>query len=176
MLMLYTGMGFGELRMVERGQLDLENKQIRVLGGAKNDERDRVVPLNVNALPHAEWLLQRWVQLGGVRGSQFLLPSRPKSIGGPWDFERPMKSIKTAWYAILKDAGLHEVAWKRLRIYDCRVTAVTRVLKGNKVSLHTAKKFFGHVSEAMQRRYYKPELALLHEAAKELEERYVEIS
>lgn len=168
MLMLYTGMGFGELQMVQRENLDTEERQIYVIGGAKNEERNRIVPLNDSAMVHARWLLERWKRLGGIRGKDYLLPGRPKTRGGPWDFTKPMTSIKTAWYAILKDAGLYDVAWKRLRIYDCRVTAVTRALKSGKVPLFISKKVFGH-SEAMEKRYFKPELDLLHEAARVLE-------
>ena len=169
MLLLYTGMGFGELQMATRGELDIEERQIYIKGGAKNEERNRIVPLNENALVHAKWLLLRWKQLGGHRADQYLLPGRPKTRGGPWDFYKPMTSIKTAWYSILKDAGLYDVAWKRLRIYDCRVTAVTKALKSGKVPLFVSKKVFGH-SEAMERRYFKPELDLLHDAVKTLED------
>lgn len=136
---------------------------MRIVFGAKNDERERPIPLNGAALEHATWMLDRWKRLGGLYDDQFLLPQRAPRRGEPPDFSKPMTSIKTAWYAIAEEAKLPT------RIYDCRVTAITKVLKSGKVSIHTAKKLFGHVSEAMQRRYYKPQIDILREAVEVLE-------
>jgi integrase len=55
------------------------------------------------------------------------------------------------------------------RPYDCRVTAVTRSLTSGKVSITAAQRLFGHVSQKMQKRYYKPDMDVLREAVEVLE-------
>lgn len=167
--MLNTGCGFGELRQVRRSEF--EGETLLIADGAKNEERYRVVPLNRAALDSMRWLVQRWERIGGTAPDQFILAKRAPKLGDPPDFYSPMSSIKTAFYQIREAAGLPAQPWKGMRIYDCRVTAITESLSSGTVSLHTAQKLYGHVSEQMQRRYYKPQLELLREAVTRLEKK-----
>jgi integrase len=147
-VMLSTTMGFGELRQLRRRDVDLKDRRLTVRDGAKNDYRDRTIPLNRAAYDSMCWLIDRWEQLGGRDPMQFILPHRPKSNGGPWILTEPMTSIGTAFRKIRAAAGL-----THFRVYDCRVQAITKLLSNPAVSPQVAKEIAGHISQAMQDRY-----------------------
>ena len=73
-IMLSTTMGFGELRQLRRRDVDMKRQCITVREGAKNEARERTIPLNVTALESMTWILERWEQLGGNRPEQYILP------------------------------------------------------------------------------------------------------
>jgi integrase len=148
MVMLSTTMGFGELRHIRRRDVDPKRKCILVRDGAKNLYRDRTIPMNAAALDSMLWILDRWEKLGGKDESEFILPHRPRAFKGPWIFAEPMGSIKTAFSAIRKEAGLPQ-----FRIYDCRVQAITKLLSNPAVSPQVSKEIAGHISQAMQSHY-----------------------
>jgi integrase len=148
MVMLSTTMGFGELRHVRRRDVDLRRGCVLVREGAKNDFRDRTIPLNAAAFDSMSWLLDRWDDLGGTREDQFILPHRPRKPNGPWIFDEPMTAIRSAFSSIKKQAGL-----PYFRVYDCRVQAITKLLSNPMVSPQVSKEIAGHISQAMQNRY-----------------------
>lgn len=160
MIMLSTTMGFGELRHVRRRDVDMRRKCITVREGAKNDYRDRTIPMNAAAYDSMCWVLDRWQDLGGGREDEFILPHRPRQPQGPWIFTEPMGSIATAFSGIRKEAGL-----PKFRIYDCRVQAITKLLSNPAVHPQVSKEIAGHISQAMQDRYsiqqYDTKLAAL---------------
>lgn len=147
-VMLSTTMGFGELRYLRRRDVDLRDRRLTVREGAKNDYRDRTIPLNRAAYDSMCWIIERWEQLGGSESTQYILPHRPRTYKGPWDFNEPMTSISTAFRRIRKEAGLSD-----FRVYDCRVQAITKLLSNPAVSPQVAKEIAGHISQAMQDRY-----------------------
>jgi integrase len=171
-IMLRCGVGFGELSQVRRRDVDLKERRFEIVGGAKNRDRERPIPMGDQAYDSMQWIILRYESLGGNSGEDYILPHCSSRSNGPRDFGRPMGSIKTAWKAIRKEAarsiGPHMT---KFRLYDCRVTAVTKALASGKVSIHTAEKLFGHVSQAMQRRYYKPTMKVLQEAVDVLEDK-----
>lgn len=147
-VMLSTTMGFGELRHVRRRDVDMRRKCVLVREGAKNDYRDRTIPLNQAAYDSMCWLVDRWSDLGGTREEEFLLPHRPRVRKGPWLFDEPMLAITTAFNRIRKESGL-----PHFRVYDCRVQAITKLLSNPAVSPQVSKEIAGHISQAMQDRY-----------------------
>src|SRR5580765_657001 len=171
-IMLKCGVGFGELRRIKRRDVDLKERVFEIVEGAKNKDRERLVPLGEQAYDSMLWIIQRWDALGGNHGDEYILPHCSSRKNGPRDFSRPMGSIKKAWEGIRKEAiekiGPHMA---KFRIYDCRVTAVTKALASGEVSIHTAEKLFGHVSQSMQRRYYKPAMSVLRAAVDVLEKK-----
>lgn len=160
MVMLSTTMGFGELRHVRRRDVDMRRKCITVREGAKNDYRDRTIPMNAAAHDSMCWILDRWEDLGGTREDEFILPHRPRTREGPWIFDEPMVSITTAFNRIRALAGL-----PKFRVYDCRVQAITKLLSNPAVHPQVSKEIAGHISQAMQDRYsiqqYDTKLAAL---------------
>lgn len=147
-VMLSTTMGFGELRFLRRRDVDLRQKCITVRDGAKNDTRDRTIPLNRGGYDAMCWIIDRWEHLGGSDDMQFILPHRPRIRGGPWLFDEPMTAIRSAFENIRESAGL-----PRFRLYDCRVQAITKLLSNPDVSPQVAREIAGHISQAMQDRY-----------------------
>lgn len=147
-VMLSTTMGFGELRHVRRRDVDLLRGSVLVREGAKNDYRDRTIPLNQAAAESMAWLIDRWTELGGRQGEEFILPHRPRSLRGPWLFDEPMTAITSAFNRIRREAGL-----PHFRVYDCRVQAITKLLSNPAVSPQTSREIAGHISQAMQDRY-----------------------
>jgi integrase len=148
MVMLSTTMGFGELRHIRRRDVDLKKRSLLVRDGAKNDYRDRTIPMNAAALESMMWILERWKGLGGTQDAQFILPHRPRARKGPWIFTEPMGAITTAFNGIRKEAGL-----PKFRVYDCRVQAITKLLSNPAVSPQVSKEIAGHISQAMQNHY-----------------------
>jgi integrase len=164
-IMLMTGIGFGELRCVTRGDADLEHLTLSISEeGAKNEDRERTIPLNSKAAESMHWIIERWQSLGGKHPHDYLLPHYADKAHATTDFSRPIYGINRSWNAIRKEWSNGDPRLLKFRIYDCRVTAITNSLKSGKVSVHTAKRLYGHVSEAMQRRYYKPDMETLREA------------
>jgi integrase len=160
MVMLSTTMGFGELRHVRRRDVDMRRKCITVRDGAKNDYRDRTIPMNAAAFDSMCWILDRWSNLGGGREDEYILPHRPRVREGPWIFTEPMVAITTAFNRIRAEAGL-----PKFRVYDCRVQAITKLLSNPAVHPQVSKEIAGHISQAMQDRYsiqqYDTKLAAL---------------
>jgi integrase len=157
-VMLNTGCGFGELRSLRRKDVDLKAKVVYIVNGAKNTQRVRPVPLTSRALQSMGWIVDRYEALGGSSPDDYILPHRCNKGRGAPDFAAPITSIYAAFKGILKDAAI-----EHFRLYDCRVTVATKIL-GSGVPLHTSQKLLGHVSQAMQRRYYKPDLDALRSA------------
>jgi integrase len=161
-IMFKTGCGFGELRKRKREDVDLEAGILTVTQeGAKNAYRRRTVPLIPEALESMRWLVARWERLGGNSPNQYILPMRIWRTAG-YDLSKPMESIKRAWEEIRKESA-KQIGPKMLkfRIYDARVTAITRTLSDGQTPLHAAQRVFGHVSQEMQKRYFKPDADLL---------------
>jgi integrase len=155
MVMLNTTMGFGELRRLRRGDVDMTRKCVTVREGAKNVYRQRTIPLNVSAYESMIWILDRWQRIGGTSDDHYILPHRPrgqraehwrKSI--PWIFTEPVTAMTSAFESIREAAGL-----PHFRIYDCRVQAITKLLSNPAVSPQVSKEIAGHISQAMQDRY-----------------------
>jgi integrase len=153
-IMLNTTMGFGELRHLRREDVDMERGCITV-SVAKNVYRHRTIPLNKPALESMEWLLNRWAEIGGTNPEHFILPHRPRGeraanwrIGIPWIMTEPTTSLNTAFRSIRNAAGL-----PKMRIYDCRVQAITKLLSHPEVSAQVSREIAGHISQAMQNRY-----------------------
>jgi hypothetical protein len=161
-IMYRTGTGFGELRKLRRQDVDLVKATFRVVIGSKVKPRLRTVALVPSALESMKWLVQRWQQLGGKSGNDYLLPHRTKG------FSQPMTSIYRGFLAIKqKCAELHpemkdkligqDVA--RLRVYDGRVTAASLLLGSEKLSLPTIEKALGwKPNSKMRDRYHRKEI------------------
>ena len=161
-LMVKTGCGFGEIKSLRRKDVDMENATLTIdQSGAKNAYRERLVPLIPEALESMAWIIQRWEAMGGDNPDQYILPGRPYR-GNRQDMGKPMNHLNKAWTTIRADAvkeiGPHMA---KFRFYDLRVTAITRALSDGKTPLHAAQRVFGHVSQAMERRYYKPDEVVL---------------
>jgi integrase len=126
MVMLSTGIGYGELRLVRRRDVNMKRKCIVVRDGAKV----RTFPLNSAARKSMTWILDRWKKLGGCDPNHFILPRRSRREGAcdspdttPWILDEPMLTISKGFRRIREAADL-----PYFHVYDCRVQAITRLL------------------------------------------------
>jgi integrase len=153
-IMLSTTMGFGELRQLRRRDVDMQQRCVTVREGAKNETRERTIPLNATAFESMTWILERWKKLGGGSDEHYILPHRPRTRSShsrtktQWILDEPMTAITSAFRQIRVAAGL-----PAFRIYDCRVQAITKLLSNPMVSTQVSKEIAGHISQAMQNRY-----------------------
>ena len=154
-LMMNTTMGFGELRQLRRRDVDMELGCLTVREGAKNEYRQRTIPLNVAARESMEYILKRWAQIGGSSAEHYILPHRPRGERAahwkktiPWILDEPTTAMYSAFRSIRNAAGL-----PHMRIYDCRVQAITKLLSSPVVSPQASREIAGHISQAMQNRY-----------------------
>jgi integrase len=149
-IMLSTTMGFGELRQLRRRDVDMKERCITIREGAKNEARERTIPLNASAFASMTWILDRGKKLGGCSEEHYILPHRPRARNAPWIVNEPMAAITSAFNGIRRAAGL-----PNFRVYDCRVQAITKLLSNPKVSAQVSREIAGHISQAMQSRYSK---------------------
>jgi len=99
MVMLSTTMGFGELRHVRRQDVDLKRKSILFRDGAKNDYRDRTIPMNAAALDSMLWILESWAAARTPSSSCRTGPAATRAPGSsmsPWaqSLQHSMASAK----------------------------------------------------------------------------------
>lgn len=150
LLTVHTTCGPKEIRMLRLMDVDLApadaapHGTIRIALGAKNEYRQRIIPLNITANLAVSQLLARARSCGAVRPEHYLLPHRaPRGCQG-WDPTRPMSSWRTAWDKLRAAAGL-----PGLRMYDLRHHVITRLLEDETVSERTVIELAGHVSRKM---------------------------
>lgn len=140
-----SGICPGELCKVRLLDVDGEHQAIRIMFG-KNDHRERWVPCTPEAWESVKALLARAEKLGSKEPHHHLLPFR--SSTGHYDPAAPSKGWRTAHEEICAAAGI------KMRRYDWRHTAATRLLQNPNVSTETAIAILGHVSARMVRRVY----------------------
>jgi integrase len=154
-IMMNTTLGFGELRQLRRRDVDMERGCLTVREGAKNQYRQRTIPLNAAAGESMEYILKRWAEIGGSSTEHYILPHRPRGKRAPhwrkkisWILDEPTTAMYSAFRSIRNAAGL-----PHMRIYDCRVQAITKLLSSPQVSPQVSREIAGHISQAMQSRY-----------------------
>lgn len=156
-VMMYTSMGFGELRRLRRKDvlLEFEPPYVSINGDTKNDYRIRTVPLNRLALKSMRWIIRRWEKLGGDHEEQFILPHRAENRGEPPQFDIPMGHIYRGARGILNDAGLGH-----LDPYDMRSQFITNVLEDPECSDQMYSELAGHSprDKQMRMRYSRQRL------------------
>lgn len=150
LLTVNTTCGPKEIRMLRLTDIDLSptdgapHGTIRISLGAKNEYRDRMIPLNTVASLAVRQLLQRARELGAVEPGHFLLPHRAPNGAEGWDPTRPTSSWRKAWDNLRAAAGM-----PHLRMYDLRHHAITKLLEDEGVSERTVIELAGHVSRKM---------------------------
>jgi len=156
-VMMYTSMGFGELRRLRRRDvvLDMDIPYVSINGDTKNDYRIRTVTLNRLALRSMRWIIRRWQDLGGTDGDQFILPHRAAKKGTGWQFNIPMGHIYRAATGILHDAGL-----THLVPYDMRSQFITGISGDPECSDQMYSELAGHSPKdlKMRARYSRQQL------------------
>jgi integrase len=153
MLSANTTCGPGEIKNLRLRDIDFTENVFNIVEGAKNEYRERPIPMNTDAAWAMLELLDMARDLGAELPEHYLLPHRAHKRGQKPDPTRPMGSWKKAWYAIRMEASKRYPKLKTLRMYDLRHYAITSLLENPAVSEQTIKDVAGHVSKKILERY-----------------------
>jgi len=165
-----TTAGPGEIRHLRIGDVDLNKKLLYIREGTKNEFRVRKIPLNDRAFKMVCRLLERADKIAKrqkqeLSGDDYLLPHlRRNGMGSGYDFQKPMFSWRCAWNSLREAAGL-----KKLRLYDLRHLAITKLLENPDVSEETARAIAGHISRQSMMHYSHVRQQAMTDAVKALE-------
>jgi integrase len=130
LLLLNTGMRFGEATHLRFHDVNLRDRLITVTGETAKSGRTRVIPMNLEA--HRI--------LSAFKGS-----SSDYVFSG--EAGKRLTTIKKAWKALLKAAGI-----TGFRLHDLRHSFASRVKRGG-ADLYTVQRLLGHSSPMMTQRY-----------------------
>ena len=144
------GPRLGELLKLEWSDMDMRRKEFK-LRETKNGEA-RVIPMTPDVY---EVFKQLWQERRLDIQRVFLYQGKP------------IKSIRSAYLAACRRAGIIAVGKIGLRFHDLRHTASTNLRRAG-VDTMTAMKIVGHKSEKMHRRYNQIAPEDLHQAAGKL--------
>lgn len=172
-----------EIKGLRIGDVDLVEREVTI-GRSKTNAGLRRLPLNGGALWGFARLLERANALGATKPEHFLLPHcvsrETRNPGHPlgYDPNRPQKTWRTAWRALVKETahragreaaraaldtkqGLRAAlaAWRRaaapfrgLRFHDLRHLAITKLAE-SEASDSTIMSIAGHLSREMMEHY-----------------------
>ncbi len=145
-----------ELKGLRLQDVDLMNRTMRVRRlTTKSDAGCRIVPLNDTAMWATTRLLERAKVLGATEPDHYLFPAcrfretqeGRNVVGAGYDPASPMKTWRTAWRNLTRQAGL-----KGLRFHDLRHHCITRLAEAG-VPEQTLMAISGHVSRQMLEHY-----------------------
>jgi integrase len=130
LLLLNTGMRFGEATHLRFRDVNLKDRLITVAGDTAKSGRTRVIPMNLEA--HRV--------LSSQRGGRDDYVFAGRSGDG-------LTTIKKAWQAVRKAAAIAD-----FRLHDLRHSFASRVKRGG-ADLYTVQRLLGHSTPLMTQRY-----------------------
>jgi integrase len=130
LLLLNTGMRFGEATHLRFRDVNLRDRMITVTGETAKSGRTRVIPMNLEA--HRI--------LSAFKGS-------PDAYVFPGESGERLTTIKKGWKALLEAAEI-----KGFRLHDLRHSFASRV-KRSGADLYVVQRLLGHSSPLMTQRY-----------------------
>lgn len=134
LVLLGTGIRFGEAASLRRRDVNLSDKLVTVAGETAKSGRTRVIPMNADVLD----VLKKWLKSLEGTDDSYVFPGN--------DGNR-LTSIKTAWRAVIKKANI-----TGFRIHDLRHTFASRVKRAG-ADLYVVQRLLGHSSPLMTQRY-----------------------
>jgi integrase len=163
-----TSRGWSEIQQLRLRDINMTKKEIFIDRG-KSVGRPGGVPLNESAIWAIQVLLRRAAKLGAVHPSHFLLPHRAMIAGHPADPTRPQGSVRKAWEGLRKAFAREFPHYDRLRQYDLRHHAWTKMLEVPQASEATAEAVGGHIPGTTKKIYSHPRRDARHELVAHLE-------
>jgi len=148
-LSLHTGMRRGEILSLRWGQIDLQNKQIRVENTKSG--KPRYIPLNST-------VFDMLVRLKASSGKHAYVFTNLRT-------GKPFTTIKTAFNAACRRAKIDG-----LRFHDLRRTFATRILQRG-ADIETVKELLGHHSVLVTQRYTHSNVEVKRSAVELLSEK-----
>jgi integrase len=134
LVLLGTGLRFGELTQLRWSAIDLRTRLLTVHGDTAKSGLTRHVPLSDEMLA----VLSRWRLRARIDQDALVFPGRDRGT---------LVDIKTAWATLLRRARI-----TRFRIHDLRHTFASRLVQRG-VDLYRVQKLLGHASPVMTQRY-----------------------
>ncbi len=129
--------GQSELFSLKWSDVDLSERIVRIHGSRKNSNAPwREVPIRDSLFS----LMESWYKSDTEQGIEYIIHYKGK----------PVRSIKTAWQATLKKAGIT----RRIRPYDLRHAFATDAIAAG-VDIGTVAELMGHSSPQMILRHYQ---------------------
>lgn len=132
LLSLNTGLRRGELFNMRWSHVNLQAKNLTIVGETTKTTETRHMPLNAEALA----TLEAWKKQS--HGGGYVFPSQ--------DGDR-LTDVKTAWIELLKNAGVKDFRW-----HDMRHDFASRLVMAG-VPLNTVRDLLGHSDIKMTLRY-----------------------
>ena len=172
-----TCMGTKEIRMLRLKAIDQQEFQwVRVEEGLKNKYRERTIRCN----PDAGWalrnLIERAARLGDVDPEHYLLPHRARKGKRGGDPTKPQESFLFSWRKLRTELAKKYPHLARLRFYDNRHTACTRLLENPSVPYNAVEHMMGHELNSKTKRIYDHvRNTTLHAASEALSSGHIEI-
>lgn len=157
---LTSAMRAGEIRGLQVGRVDFRERTVQVGRAKTRKGTGRVIPMNEDLgellAVQCSWLEGKF---GKLQPDWYLFPF--SSRVRPVDPTRPITTVKSAWEAVRKAAGVD------CRFHDLRHTAITKLAERG-VPDSTMKAIAGHVHEKMLERYSHVRMAAKREAVEAL--------
>jgi integrase len=148
LISLNTTMGPGEIMKLRRKDIDLEKKTVSINpDGAKNTNRIRSIELNEIAFGACTEALAVAEKRGSILPEHYVFPYRHRRTH-QYHPDRPCESFRKQWEKMLAFAGI-----EKLRMYDLRHTAITRLCEDPNVSEEVIESIAGHITHQMKKRY-----------------------
>ena len=151
-----TCMGTNEIRMLKLCRIDQkEYRWVRVEEYVKNEFRERTLRCNADAQWALRNLAERAASMGAYLPDHFLLPHRAE-LGkrGKADPTRPQSTFLWSWRKLRAEVAKKYPHLARLRFYDNRHTACTRLLENPEVPYNAIEHMMGHEINSRTKRIY----------------------
>jgi len=134
MLLYYTGCRRGEAFNLVWADIDFDRRQVMIQGGGTKTGQSRIIPMT-DALAEELMLWHR----RSLNDCDLVFPNPVAEM---------LKSVKSGWKTILRDAGITD-----FRLHDLRADACSRLVNG-KVPLAVAQRLLGHSSPETTAKHY----------------------
>jgi integrase len=158
---LMTAMRAGEIRTIQAGRVNLQDRTLTVGRAKSRKGSGRVIPMTgeLHAILTAQllWLKEHF---GPVQPDWYLFPFCGETRT-PTDPARPVTTVKSAWESVRTKAKVS------CRFHDLRHTSITKLAEQG-VPDSTMKALAGHVAEKMLERYSHIRMAAKREAVEAL--------
>jgi integrase len=139
-----TTADIGEILHLRLQDVETARRTFHIREAIKNRHRARTLPMNDDCLWAMTTLYNRALEKGSIYPHHYLVPARASAGATGYNPLKPMGSIRTAWEALRKAAGLED---KRLK--DFRHTAITDLLSNPNIAERTVIELAGHVNNKM---------------------------
>lgn len=150
-----TCLGTSELRLLRLSCIDQKEYQwLRVEEFVKNDYRPRTLKCNSDASWALQKLAERAASMGAYLPEHYLLPHRADTGKRGADPTRPQASFQWAWRRLRAEAAKTYPNLAKLRFYDNRHTACTRLMENPDIPYNAIEHYMGHEINSRTKRIY----------------------